>query len=149
MIVAKFSGEILNIVLLREITSYVSIDHLIIWVFKNISGLVTWRVQSKIGTSWTFLRNLFQLKSSLTRWLALQFSENLPKKNQTKRFFYMSEHEITRCLAPWLVMQSTSYLVVGSQCVEEFNTKSNRRKCQIEIVEVIGMCHSNTWFWNE
>ena len=40
--------------------------------------------------------------------------KKLAKKRQID-FFYISEYEITRSLAPWKGVQSTSYLVVGSR----------------------------------
>ena len=59
------------------------------------------------------------------------FRKLAKKKKTTRWFFYMSEYEITRSLTPWKGMQSTCYLIVGSQRVNilyEWLTKIKWKK---------------------
>ena len=56
--------------------------------------------------------------------MSLLFHWKTIKKRQVV-FFYMSEYEIRRSLAPWKRMESTSYLVVGSQRVKKILRVAN------------------------
>ena len=62
----------------------------------------------------------------LNRLTAAVIFRKLAKKNRQPYFFYISEYEITRDLAPWKGTQSIIYLIVGSQCVKATTTTTNK-----------------------